>query len=104
MQHDRMKEEVMVVGKLVCFMSPECLTHTCGTEVRPRIKIPWVSVQHGDGKVQLYYMQKRMMGPERKTRRIRGRSRILWNMKSVEEALRRWRGRGGVWPRWGGML
>ena len=28
MQQDMMKEEVMVAGKLVCFMSPECLTHT----------------------------------------------------------------------------
>ena len=44
MQHDRMKEEVMVVGKLVRFMSPECLTHTCGAEVRPRINKSWVSV------------------------------------------------------------
>ena len=44
MQHDRMKEEVMVAGKLVRFMSPESLTHTCGAEVRPRINISWVSV------------------------------------------------------------
>ena len=47
MQHDRMKEEVMVAGKLVRFMSPESLTHTCGAEVRPRINISWVPVQHG---------------------------------------------------------
>ena len=33
MQHDRMKEEVMVAGKLVRFMSPESLTHT---HVAPR--------------------------------------------------------------------
>ena len=76
MQHDRMKEEVMVAGKLVCFMSPECLTHTRCAEVRPRINISWISVQHGDGRVQLYCMQKRIMGPELETRRIRGRSRI----------------------------
>ena len=44
MQHDMMKEEVMVAGKLVCFMSPECLTHTCGDEVCPHINISWVSV------------------------------------------------------------
>ena len=44
MLHDRMKEEVMVAGKLVRFMSPECLTHTCGAEVRPRINKSWVSV------------------------------------------------------------
>ena len=50
MQHNRMKEEVTVAGKLVCFMSPECLTHTCGTEVRPSIKISLFPVQHGDGR------------------------------------------------------
>ena len=77
----------MVAGKLVCFMCPECLTHTRGAEVRPRIKISWVSVQHGDGRLQLYYVQKRMMGPELETRRIRGRSRILQNTKRGEDAL-----------------
>ena len=62
-------------------------THTRGAEVHPRINISWVPVQHGDGRVQLYYMQKRMMGPELETRRIRGWSRILQNMKRGEEAL-----------------
>ena len=76
-----------VAGKLVCFMSPECLTHRRGAELCPRINISWVPVQHGDGRVQLYYMQKRMMGPELETCRIRGRTRILQNMKRGEEAL-----------------
>ena len=45
------------------------------------------AARRGDGRVQLYHMQKRMMGPELKTRRIRGRSRILQNMKRGEEAI-----------------
>ena len=70
---------------MVCFMSPECLTHTRAAEICPRIKISRVPVQHGDGRVQLYYMQKRMMGPELETRRIQGRSRILQNTAEYEE-------------------
>ena len=44
------------------------------SEARPRINVSWVSVQHGEGRVQLYYIQQKMLGPgpELKTRRIRG--------------------------------
>ena len=42
-EHDRMKEEVMMVGIMMCCMSPECLTYTRGAEVRPRINVSWVS-------------------------------------------------------------
>ena len=74
-------------GEIGVFYESRVSAHTRGAEVRTRIKLSLVSVQHGDGRVQLYYMQKRMMGPEPETCRIRGRSKILQNMKRGEEAL-----------------
>ena len=89
MQHNRMKEEGDGGREIgVFYESRVSDTHTWrrGSSSHKHIMGPGAA-RRGDGRVQLYHMQKRMMGPELKTRRIRGRSRILQDMKRGEEAI-----------------